>query len=419
MSARRLRLTRRGWLLLGAGLLAATSGVLIGVTILVQVGLLLLLTVALCVALLAVEAHHQERGGLVLERRVVPHPVSVGQVATVEVSISGGGSVDRLQIAERAARELSGGAPLRARVRRDRGRLALTYRITPDARGRWSVGPLQVRRRDLFGTAEWSGPLGDGLLVAVRPAVTALPVRTSAMSSDMDRAASGTRSPSADDSLLRPYRTGDDLRRVHWRSSARRGELVVRQDERSGRRPASVLLDLAQHGPTGEWSIRLAASVAVAMVEAGHHVRLLGGDVLDSGVVHHRPDVGGVAVGGLLDQTVDLSLPSTPDERDAWLRTAVDTLHADAGGAELVLAVVGALSPQALGALARTGETTHGWAMVRACEDGTGTVHPDARRTAERLRRAGWTFCLVHPGEDLAGCWTRLLAADDRLLVAR
>lgn len=421
MGSQRLRLTPRGVGLAVVGTAAAVGGTLLGVTVLLQLGLLLLLTVAGSVLLLLVGVRRTTRGGLVVERDVRPHPVTAGDAAEVTVTVRGrtGNPVDRLQIAERAARELSGGLPLRARVRRDRTRISLTYPLSPDTRGRWAVGPLQVRRRDVFGCAGWAGPLGEPYLVAVRPATVPLRAASGALSSDSDRAAGGARTPAPDDALLRDYRSGDDLRRVHWPSSARRGELLVRQDDTSGRRPASVLLDLAEDGPTTEWSIRLAASIALALVGSRHHVRLLGGDVLGAGTDHHRPDVGGVAAAALLDQTVDLHAPDGPEQRHGWFGTAVDTLRAEAGGSELVLAVVGALPTETLVALARTSETTHGWALVRTGEHEGAPADDAARATADQLRRAGWTVCLVTPGEDVATAWTRLLAADDRLLSAR
>ncbi|MBC7290120.1 MAG: DUF58 domain-containing protein [Actinotalea sp.] len=425
MDTRRLRLTPRGTGLTVLGGGALVAGVLLGVSTLVQVGLLLLMTVGAGAGLLLMQARDQARGALRLTRRVVPHPVTEGDPATVSVELTSGRTgaraprLDRLQIAERAARELSGGAPLRARVSRERHALRLSYPISPTVRGRWSVGPVQLHRADPFGVARWSGPLGEPALVAVRPRITPLGVSSTALSSDADRVVVGARSPSPDDTALRDYRTGDDLRRVHWPTSARRGELVVRQDERSGRRPASVLLDLPLDPAAGEWSIRLAASVAAALVGAGHHVRLLGGDVLDAARDHHRPDTSGAAVAALLDQTVDLTMPADLPQRRAWMRTAMDTLQADAGGSELVLALVGALDSRTLAALARTGETTHGWAMVRTSESGDPVASAAAESTAERLRRAGWAVCLVRVGEDHRACWERLLGSDDRAVMSR
>ena len=420
---RSVRLTPRGWAMGALGSATLLAGVLFGVRVLSQVGALLTVAVVGAVLSLVAEARAQERGGLRLVRHVTPHPVTVGERALVQVDVTSTGGahrLDRLQVAERAARELSGPTALRARVHRTRGRLTLSYPILPDRRGRWAVGPLEVQRSDLFGIAHWRGPLGPPVLVAVRPQVTRLSILNRAASTDVDRVALGARTPAADDALLRDYRTGDDLRRVHWGSSARRGELMVRQDERSGRRPSSVLLDLPLDAVSAEWSISAAASMALALVAAGHHVRLLGGDVLGAGTDHHRPDTDGRAVDALLDQTVDLTVPSHRTVRDAWLLAAVETLTAQGGGAELVFAVVGALDADGLAAMARVGAASHGWVMVRTGRPGHDDSRtPEERRTLEGLRRAGWAVCAVTPGEDLAVCWERLLDSHEHVAVKR
>ncbi|NTW39726.1 MAG: DUF58 domain-containing protein [Cellulomonadaceae bacterium] len=397
------------------------NGTVLGVRTLVQVGALLLLVVLVGIAGLLLEAHAQTRGRLRLTRSVDPHPMTVGHHGMVTVEVrSASRRLERLQIAERAARELSGPRPLRARVQRSASLLRLTYPLEPGRRGRWPVGPLEVQRRDLFDVVRWSGPLGEPMLVAVRPAVTAIETSNRAASTDVDRAAIGARTAAADDSSLRDYRPGDDLRRVHWRSSARRGQILVRQDERAGRRPATVLLDLPMDDIGTEWTIATGASIAVALVHGGHHVRMLGGDVLGVKTDHHRPDTDGMAVAALLDQTVDLVAAPDPVTRGAWLGRAVDTLGAQAGGAELVFAVVGALDAASLAALARVGDASHGWAMVRSGRPGLSdppSVHEASTLTT--LRRAGWTACAVRPGEDVAACWQRLLDSDERAGMAR
>lgn len=415
---RGVRPTARGATLGGLGVASVVMGALTGVRMVVQIGALLVVVLLLGVGLLVVEAHAQRRGRLRLVRRVLPHPVAVDETALVEVEVTSEGAahrLDRLQISERAARELSGPTPLRAKVLRGPGGLTLSYPVHPQRRGRWAVGPLEVQRRDLFGLVRWSGPLGEAMRIAVRPRTARLATSNRAASTDVDRISLGARTPAADDSSLRDYRTGDDLRRVHWRSSARRGELMVRQDERAGRRPASVVLDLPLDDVAAEWTISAGASMALGLVASGHHVRLLGGDVLGTSTDHHRPDADGHAADALLDQTVDLRRPGNPGERAAWLRTAVDTLSAQAGGAELVFAVVGALDTDALADLARVGDGSLGWAMVRTGRDGTeDAMTEDETRTLRALRRAGWTACAVRPGEDVGVCWHRLLDSGER-----
>ncbi|MCL3860132.1 DUF58 domain-containing protein [Actinotalea sp. K2] len=427
--ARTVRLTRRGAWLAAVGGALLVSGVLLGVASLVQGGALVLLTVATGFTWLVVEAGLHRRGRLQLTRRITPHPVTVGRRAVVSVVVTSPGTPRRvtgLQVAERAARELSGPQPLRARVERAAGRLTLTYAIHPEQRGRWTVGPLEVRSQDLFGVAHSSGRLGQSAQVAVRPATTALHLTRGPTATDVDRSSAGARTPAADDSSLRDYRPGDDLRRVHWQSTARRGQVMVRQDERAGRRAASVLLDLPLDREQAEWSISAAASIALALADEGHHVRLLDGS--DHGIrrergSHHAPDVDGATADALLDQTVDLVVPATEEARERALLRAVETLTGAAGGAEVVFAVVGGLEQSCLEALARVGQASHGWAVVRATGAGVERVDGPARHslttreqhTHDALRRAGWTVAVARPGEDLTHAWERLLAADDRL----
>ena len=91
-----------------------------------------------------------------------------------------------------------------------------------------------------------------------------------------------------DDAVVRPYRHGDDLRKVHWRSTARRDELMVRVEERPWRGGTTVLLDhrLVAHRGSGpgaslEWAVSLAASICLHLHRYGHQVRLVGEPVLD------------------------------------------------------------------------------------------------------------------------------------------
>jgi uncharacterized protein (DUF58 family) len=72
---------------------------------------------------------------------------------------------------------------------------------------------------------------------------------------------------------VREYRSGDPLRRIHWRTSARRGELVVREFEPPGLRVLALLLDPAPASRAAADQIaRLAASEAWDCYRAGGRV---------------------------------------------------------------------------------------------------------------------------------------------------
>ena len=74
---------------------------------------------------------------------------------------------------------------------------------------------------------------------------------------------------------VREYQRGDPLRRIHWRTSARRGELVVREFEPPGRRTLTVLLDAApKTAAEADQAARLAASEAWDCLREGGRVTL-------------------------------------------------------------------------------------------------------------------------------------------------
>jgi uncharacterized protein (DUF58 family) len=89
---------------------------------------------------------------------------------------------------------------------------------------------------------------------------------------------------------LREYEVGDDLRRVHWRSTARTGELMLRQDEMPWESRSTILLDTrpsTHSGESFERAVEIAASLATALCRGRRQVRFLttgGVDIRSSGV---------------------------------------------------------------------------------------------------------------------------------------
>jgi uncharacterized protein (DUF58 family) len=106
------------------------------------------------------------------------------------------------------------------------------------------------------------------------PARSAARVRTGAAQSS----AAGGR---GDFRSLRPYRLGDDRRDVHWRTSARYAEPVVREYERDASETLWVALDLrADEGEAAEEAVETAASLAARAVARGERVALVTNDVI-------------------------------------------------------------------------------------------------------------------------------------------
>lgn len=410
------RPTARGWALTACGAALVLFGGLVGSVDMVRIGLAAVALVVGAGALVAWHSSSTARHRIDVLRTVRPNPVHVGEAAQVTIDVTARDATARarlagLRFAEQASSELSGGRALRARVERSPSAVGVRYVVHAAKRGRWNLGPLVVTRADLFGVVRAPTSLGGVAEVAVWPAIATLPAPASVLVGEPDRVALGARSPSTDDASLRDYREGDDLRRVHWRSSARRGSLLVRSDERAGMRPVTVLLDQPARPAAVEWSISLAASMAVAMLEAGHPVRFLGagtGLAVDEmqGFLYARQ--GPASRAALLDPLIDLAAPRTEDEAEQRLLGAIRMLQTSTRGDDIVLAVLGPLTPATRTALARVSDTAQGWAVVRGDSRQPGEAAA-SENTLRALRRAGWHAARVNTGEPLTDAWMRLL----------
>jgi uncharacterized protein (DUF58 family) len=141
---------------------------------------------------------------------------------------------------------------------------------------------------------------------------------------------------------LREYQVGDDLRRVHWRSTARTGELMIRQDEARWRSRAAVVLDVtsgAHDAESFEVAVEAAASVTARLVRLRRRVEVVtsAGEVLGTGGDPRRDVIDTLATVG-------------PDERDR-LPAVLENLRAHRR-VDLVVAILGRVSPETLRALA-------------------------------------------------------------------
>ncbi|MDN4479529.1 DUF58 domain-containing protein [Demequina muriae] len=412
-------MTSRGVGVLAAGIVIAVLGVGLSTPILVYIGVAMTCAVAVAWIWLVIAVDAFLRVIPATRREVSPHPLTAGVPGTVSVTIdsrAGGRHVrmrrsvtEHLDLREQAAAELTGGAGTKATVTRGDGTLTLRYSLHPTRRGRWPLGPALVHSGDPFGMIHADTPVGEPQLVPVWPAVVDLSGTAGALMGHADRVVLGARTPSPDDASLRDYREGDDLRRVHWASSARLGTMLVRSDERAGRRPATVILDPPREPIALEWAISAAASIALSVLDSGHPVRMIGAG-LDAGAVRHLGERGGEAARyELLNQTIDLRAPASRADSTAQVVRSAALAADDARQGEVTVGVLEPLSQEALDALVPIGDSGRAWALVR-----TGpAMEADARRTVRGLRRAGWRATTISPTDDLAELWTRMLTAGE------
>jgi hypothetical protein len=218
------------------------------------------------------------------------------------------------------------------------------YTLRPVRRGVHRIGPLVAYGTDPLGLAEFARTVPGTERLLVLPRTVALHGIPHALgSSDGAHGAGAAGSGQGrSDVLVRPYRSGDELRRVHWRSTARHDELMVRLEERPWRGGVTVLLDRRAgahrgHGPTAslEWAVTFAASACVHLIDRGEPVEL----VTEDGGCPVPPGASGGA-DGVLDA----------------LATLRPSAHTDLGGPALpgsgdVLAILGATALDELPAL--------------------------------------------------------------------
>ena len=170
-----------------------------------------------------------------------------------------------------------------------------SYRLPTERRGIVQVGPLEAQRSDAFGLARRRVVVAGTATLTVLPAIEAIPTFRGGGAADDPLSGAGHPVVGAagdeDFATLRPYTVGDDLRRVHWASSARAGDLLVRQDDPPWKGHITVLLDgRTDHlnADTFEVAVCAAASLIHAVAAKGDRCRLVITDGTDTGLVDAR-----------------------------------------------------------------------------------------------------------------------------------
>ncbi|MGM7679492.1 DUF58 domain-containing protein [Microbacterium sp. A94] len=278
---RRRPLTRRGVAAIIAGLLCMIAANLLAAPILLYIAMLLFLLVIIAVFVV----HVPRRSGGV-SRRISTDLLTVGEQSQVAVRfdlralrVPNGTWRDALPSA--VVGDAAGEFPT------DNG-TNIRYAITGVHRGVWPVGPLLLRTIDPFGFSQREQEFGDTRTVTIVPEIVPLaPINSNVGASGGTAHTASTRLGQGSDNLSpRHYVSGDSMRRIHWRATAHRGDLMVRQEEEEASPDALVVLDrTAQRweragtgsDPAFEAAVSAAASVALHLVHEGYSV-----DVLDS-----------------------------------------------------------------------------------------------------------------------------------------
>ncbi|MCF6737609.1 DUF58 domain-containing protein [Blastococcus sp. KM273129] len=431
-------LTSRGRALLAGGVALGLVGAVLGERALVQ-----LAAFVLVLPLLAGVTVARGRFRVTTRRAVTPQRVPRGAQADVELRLQ---NVDARRgglwlLTEQLPATL--GRPHRFTVAglAPGATTTVRYRVSGRHRGRYQLGPLRLRVLDPFGLVERTAAGSDTAPLVVVPRVR--PLRRGGPgggSGGGDGAHRAFAVHGDDDVSIREYRRGDDMRKVHWRASARTGDLKVRLEETPWRAQGTLLLDTRARahlvapawdgarkvpGPPGdpappgdsfEWLVEAAASIGVDLARRGARLRVVAsGD--DPG-----PASGGAALGAeeLLDRLAVLGVSRARDLSD------VVPVACRAAGDGPLVCLLGAVGPDDVAELARLRQgPVPGLAVLldvaswgepgRGRRGATGTaldaLAAQRDQAAAVLAGAGWRVTTAAAGQDVGEVWAALTGA--------
>jgi uncharacterized protein (DUF58 family) len=430
-------LTVRGRCLVGGGGALVSLGALLGERALVQLAVFVLALPVISAATVA-----RERFRLASRRILTPARLPRGETAEVVLEIANADSRPGglWALTEQLPAGL-GPSPSFVVERLVGGSAAtLSYRVHGRQRGRHPLGPLRLRLVDPFGLVERSTVGTDTAPLLVVPRVR--PLGPGGPAGGQGGGGEGARRTivvhGEDDVSTREYRHGDDLRKVHWRATARTGELMVRLEERPWRAQATLLLDTRSRAhlvarrhaatpltrPDGddypppdslEWLIEAAASIGTALARRGAVLRT----VTDAGELVPASGRGRLSPDDLLER-----LASVGPSRVPGLSAGIERLCRVAGDGPVVC-LLGAVGPDDVVELirGRSGPTSdaailadiESWADAGltlgrrgASAAARGVLARQREDAAALLRAAGWRVAVGSADRSVADVWAAL-----------
>jgi len=402
-------LTTRGRCLLAAGVAAAVCSVVLNERDLLRVAVFVVALPLLVAAFISAS-----RLSIGASRKLLPERVSVGSYGEVQLDLWRSGRLPAGEVLLEDGVPYALGARPRFVVERlphDRT-VGLRYPIQPVLRGIQQVGPLRATITDPFGLCEFERELiGHSRLVVVPRVVGLWGLPSGAGIGAGDDGSIRLHAGQGEaDVIVRQYRQGDDLRKVHWRSTARRDEIMVRVEERPWRGGTTVLLDhraAAHHGagPASslEWAVSFAASVCLHLRRSGHRVRL----VTEHGqTLTDTPGEGAEHYDNIVLDALAALQPA--HQRDI-------TLGSDPAGGQELIAILGTVSNEAVHELAQyRPRGIRSLAVLLDTPTWAGAINAPGHRAAATeesialLRAAGWGVVVADPATPMPQIWGEL-----------
>jgi uncharacterized protein (DUF58 family) len=292
-------------------------------------------------------------------------------------------------------------------IARRHGRLRGSYVLESVPRGRYPIESARIVAEDPFGLerAEMSLPLGESLLVYPRLVDLDALFSESGASALEGRRLLLRRPSGFDFHSVREYEQGESLRRVHWPTTAKRGQLMVKELEDAPRDEVAVLLDADGSAVVGvmpetsfELQVQAAGSILKAHAVRGRRAAL----VINSA---SRPHQRVHSYDGDWHRALELLASVEPDGY-----ASVAALLADEAGTAaraLELAVVTAkLTPRLADRLLQRALTHHGASVIYVdassfAAEAAARMPTDVAAQVLRLERGGVPVAVLRRGDDL------------------
>jgi uncharacterized protein (DUF58 family) len=220
----------------------------------------------------------------------------VGDTLRLTYTLRNAGRIPKPWLEVNNPTNLPGGLAGRALSLGSRGERSWVVKTPLARRGHFRIEPLQIRTGDPFGLFEASAAVGQGLTLVVYPRVERLPMwRLPAANIEGSHSApERTLQTTPLATTVRPYAPGDSFNRIHWKSTARHGEIQVKEFDLEQTSDVWIFLDLDRRVQAGkgdestvEVAVRAAASIAdrgllenraVGITTNGHRAAILPAD---------------------------------------------------------------------------------------------------------------------------------------------
>src|SRR5215213_8310860 len=406
-------LTHRGRFFVLIGLIVLLVAMAAGQRDVMRLGLLLVALPVIAAVLVS-----RARLRMSCERSIEPAQVPLGSPMKGQIILGQDGILPAgiLLLEDSVPREL-GTQPRFLVDRADQSwRRVVEYPLLGRVRGRFSTGPLTVRTVDPFGLVQLDRRFVATSEVMVTPRIVPLPtIRTIG-----GGGSTGEARPhrvgvvGQDDALVREYRQGDDVRRIHWRSTARWGDLMVRREEQAWDPSASIVLDSRSSAHAGrgmqnsmEWAISAAASIALHFLDDGFSVEIYEADGplrITGSMGQHSSASAELVISRLTD------LKARPN---ATLHYAAESAASDRPG-QVVVAILGRMNAEDANSLLRVRRNrAQGLALLLDVDTFADLPAGEHRRSQQDvatqiLRDNQWRVTEVRRGTGVAEAWSLL-----------